>query len=137
MGNGPLLDGKEEIKVKQRAKRTKISEEEANTKEERPEDIKGHTARGADQLSAVQQNICDVNEAMRKKVDKTYNAGKRKLTEFYGSRDKIPPKVMKKLKEPRCLCCRIAFQSQVVHSNCRKLISLFIFGKTWDSIFAS
>jgi len=102
--NGPLLDGKEEIKVKQRAKRTKISEEEANTKEERPEDIKGHTARGADQLSAVQQNICDVNEAMRKKVDKTYNAGKRKLTEFYGSRDKIPPKVMKKLKKNPGAC---------------------------------
>jgi len=102
--NGPLLDGKEEIKVKQRAKRTKISEEEANVKEERPEDIKGHTARGADQLSAVQQNICDVDEAMRKKVDRTYNAGKRKLREFYGSREKIPPKVAKRLKKNHGAC---------------------------------
>jgi hypothetical protein len=99
--NGPLLDGKEELHVKQRAKRPRvqISEEEKNAKEERPEDIQGHTKRGADQLSAVEQNIEDVSTALEKNFIRTKNVHKKKLREKYGSRENIPPKVAKKLKK--------------------------------------
>lgn len=104
--NGPLLDGKEELHVKQRAKRPRlqISEEEKNAKEERPEDIQGHTKRGADQLSAVEQNIIDVSTALEKKVNRRYIAHKKKLKEKYGSREKIPLKVAKKLKKHTGAC---------------------------------
>jgi hypothetical protein len=104
--NGPLLDGKEELHVKQRAKRPRvqISEEEKNAKEERPEDIQGHTKRGADQLSAVEQNIEDVSTALKKKVNRTYVAHKKKLEEKYGSRENFPPKVAKKLRKHHGAC---------------------------------
>lgn len=104
--NGPLLDGKEELHVKQRAKRPRlqISEEEKNAKEERPEDIQGHTKRGADQLSAVEQNIIDVSTALEKKVNRRYIAHKKKLKEKYGSQEKIPSKVAKKLKKHNGAC---------------------------------
>lgn len=104
--NGPLLDGNEEIHAKKRAKytRQKMSEEEANEKEERPDDIKGHTKRSADTLSAVEQNIADVKEAMSHKVDKTYIANKKELKRKYGSNDDIPTKIAKKLKKNASAC---------------------------------
>ncbi|VEU34558.1 unnamed protein product [Pseudo-nitzschia multistriata] len=92
--NGPLVDGKE-VKVKQRAKRVRSTQPESDAEEERPEDIKGHTARGKNQLSAVKENIQNVERALVKKVDSTYRARSRSLTETYGGKDDSSGKIKK------------------------------------------
>jgi non-structural maintenance of chromosomes element 4 len=102
--NGPLQDGQEEFQVQQRASRTQRQRAEENVEEERPEDVEGHTARGADHLSAVQKNITDVATTLQKKVDRTFNKNKAKLKELYGSLEDIPDKVKKKLKKNPDVC---------------------------------
>mmetsp|Transcript_13451 Transcript_13451/g.28188 ORF Transcript_13451/g.28188 Transcript_13451/m.28188 type:complete len:348 (-) Transcript_13451:2575-3618(-) len=99
--NGPLVDGKEEVNVKQRAKRIRNTQPESDAEEERPEDIKGHTARGANQLSAVKENIENVKIALKRKVDSTYFARKKAMIETYGGEDKIPERIKKKIKRNR------------------------------------
>ena len=101
--NGPLVDGNEEVTVKQRAKRARHTQAESDAEEERPEDIKGHTARGADKLSAVQENILDVERTLRAKVDKAYKSNKRKLGIKYG-KSKIPEPIERKLKKHSSVC---------------------------------
>lgn len=104
--NGPLLHGKEEFVAKKRTKRTrhKMSEEEANAEEEKPEDVQGHTERGADQLSAVEQNIADVDSALKNKVDKSYLANKKKIKRKHGSDEDKITELTKKLKRHTDVC---------------------------------
>jgi non-structural maintenance of chromosomes element 4 len=102
--NGPLQDGQEEFLVKPRAAQTQRRRVEENVEEERPEDVDGHTARGADHLSAVQKNITDVAEALQKKVDRNFNRNKAKLKDLYGSSEDIPDKIRKKLKKNPDVC---------------------------------
>lgn len=102
--NGPLQDGQDEIQVKQRVARQPRQKVEEDAEEERPEDVKGHTARGADQLSAVQKNITAVAAALTKKVDRGYRKNKAKLVELYGSESDIPAKAKKKLKKNPGVC---------------------------------
>mmetsp|Transcript_7167 Transcript_7167/g.18006 ORF Transcript_7167/g.18006 Transcript_7167/m.18006 type:complete len:353 (+) Transcript_7167:226-1284(+) len=99
--NGPLLDGNEEVRVKQRAKRKPKTQPDSDNEEERPETVKGHTARDKNQLSAVQKNIEEVEKALKKKVEKNYSAVKRKLIQAYGSDDQIPKKLVRRLKKNR------------------------------------
>jgi len=101
--NGPLVDGNEEVTVTQRARRVRNTQTESDAEEERPEDVKGHTARGADQLSAVQQNIERVHMALQDKEDRTYIANKRKIEKVYG-RDSIPDRVKSRLKKNTGVC---------------------------------
>jgi hypothetical protein len=91
------MDGQEEIQVKQTAARRPRQREE-DVEEEKPEDIKGHTARGADNLSAVQKNIKDVADALQKSVDNKYRKLKNDLVTAYGNGESIPEKQTKKLK---------------------------------------
>ncbi|KAG7357597.1 Nse4 C-terminal-domain containing protein [Nitzschia inconspicua] len=102
--NGPLQNGQDEFQVKQRAARVPRERVEEEVKEERPENVEGHTARGADQLSAVQKNITDVAEALTRKVNKGYRKNKAKLIELYGSESEVPGKVRKKLKRNPGVC---------------------------------
>ena len=102
--NGPLVDGNEEVMVKQRAKRARYAQTESDDEEERPEDIKGHTARGGDQLSAVQENIEDVEQSLKEKVDRTYLSNKRKLGKNYGGPKSIPTRIKNKLKRNNGVC---------------------------------
>lgn len=102
--NGPLVDGTEEVTVKQRAKSMRNTQTESDAEEERPEDVKGHTARGANQLSAVQENIEDVMTALKSKVNRTYNARKRKLVKSYGHQDSIPSRIKKQMKKSNDVC---------------------------------
>eukprot|EP00536_Pseudo-nitzschia_multiseries_P015996 jgi/Psemu1/263325/estExt_Genewise1Plus.C_9970014 len=97
--NGPLLDGTEEVKVRQRAKRTRTVD--SDNEEEKPEAVDGHTKRGANQLSAVQKNMEEVEKALKKSVEKSYNATKRKLVKAYGSEDQIPKRIRVRLKKNR------------------------------------
>lgn len=99
------MDGNEEVTVKQRAKRVRYTQTESDAEEERPEDVKGHTARGADKLSAVQENIDDVRESLKAKVDKAYASNKRKLRKKYG--DSIPDPILKKLKRHTSQVCAV------------------------------
>lgn len=102
--NGPLLDGNDEVTVKQRAKRTRLTQAESDAEEERPDDVKGHTTRGADQLSAVQKNIEDVETTLSKKVYQTHKSNKRKIAESYGGVESIPGRVNSKLKKNKGGC---------------------------------
>lgn len=102
--NGPLVDGNEEVTVKQRAKRTRLTQAESDAEEERPDDVKGHTTRSADQLSAVQKNIEDVEKTLSKKVYQTYKSNKRKIAESYGGAEAIPGRVNSKLKKNKGCC---------------------------------
>lgn len=102
--NGPLVDGKEEVQVKQRAKRVRNTQPESDNEEEKPEDIKGHTARGVNQLSAVQKNIDDVKKALRKKVDRSYLARKKMMIDAYGGEENIPDRLKKKVKKNPDAC---------------------------------
>lgn len=102
--NGPLVDGNEEVTVKQRAKRTRLTQAESDAEEERPDDVKGHTERGADQLSAVQKNIEDVEASLSKTVDKAHKSNKRKVAEAYGDSKSMPDRVKSKLKKSRGAC---------------------------------
>jgi len=102
--NGPLMDGQEELQVRQRARPRRNRAEEENAEEERPEDVEGHTARGADQLSAVQQNIRDVADALTGTQRRSYNMIKRKLIEMYGGEENIPEKKKRRFKRHQEIC---------------------------------
>jgi len=102
--NGPLIDGNEEVQVKQRAKRIRNTQPESDAEEERPEDVKGHTARGADQLGAVQQNIEDVKLALDYQIDKNYSSQKRKIGRLYDGVKSIPDRVKAKLRRNLDVC---------------------------------
>jgi len=102
--NGPLVDGNEEVEVKQRRKQIRNTQPESDAEEERPEDIKGHTARGANRLSAVEENIQEVKKAIKSSVDRTYISRKRKIGEEYGGTDSIPKRVRAKLKRNVDVC---------------------------------
>lgn len=100
--SGPLKDGQEEIQVKQRAKPQRRRKEDDTAEEERPEDVKGHTERGVDHLSAHEKNVDVVLATLRKKSDYQYKTNKKRLQEKYGS--EIPPKATKKLKRGGGTC---------------------------------
>ena len=102
--NGPLVDGKEEAAVKQRAKRVRKTQTDSDAEEEQPEDVKGHTARGADKLSAVEKNIKDVNTALTQKVKRNYALKKQKLSKAYGDVESIPERVKKRMKKNTEVC---------------------------------
>jgi hypothetical protein len=93
------MDGQEEIQVRQRATTRRNRQEEEDVEEVRPEDVKGHTARGADNLSAVQKNIKEVAEALQESVDQNYYKLKRELARKYGGEGSVPEKLTKKLKQ--------------------------------------
>jgi hypothetical protein len=93
--NGPLTDGRT-LEVKQRAQRQKREEEDEDVEEERPEDVKGHTKKDADQLSAIEQSMKVLHKTLQKRVNTTYEENKRKLIDAYDGQ--IPPKLKKKLK---------------------------------------
>jgi non-structural maintenance of chromosomes element 4 len=99
--NGHLMDGRDksqEGKVRAvRQRRVKNDAEDAVM--EKPEDVKGHTDRNEDNLSAVQKNIQAVGDALNAKVDRRYRACKAQLAEAYGGHDNIPERVLKKLKK--------------------------------------
>ena len=102
--NGPLVDGTEEIRVKQRARRPRNTQPESDAEEERPDEIQGHTKRGADQLSAVQKNMHDMKAALKKKQGREYMAKKRKMEEFYGGSESVPKKALSRLKKHHDIC---------------------------------
>jgi hypothetical protein len=101
--NGPLQEGHEkDHPVKPRAVRQRRTANDADgAEEEKPEDIQGHTDRNEDNLSAVQQNIQAVADALVSKVDKGYRAKKVQLTELYRTKDGgvVPERALKKLKK--------------------------------------
>jgi len=92
---GPLTDGKT-LEVKQRAKRV-VVQEDSDAEEENPEDVKGHTDRNADQLSAIEKSMKDLQKTLRKRVNETYQENKRKLEDIHGA--EVPNKLKKKLKK--------------------------------------
>ncbi|CAJ1934459.1 unnamed protein product [Cylindrotheca closterium] len=94
--NGPLSDGKT-LQVKQRAKRAPV-QEDSEAEEENPEEVKGHTARDANQLSAIEQSMKDLHKTLRKRCNATFTENKRKLEEAHEGGE-IPPKLKKKLKK--------------------------------------
>ena len=102
--NGPLVDGNEEVQVRQRARRNPATKNDSDNEEERPEDVKGHTARGADQLSAVQTNIEDVMSSLKRKVQRTYASKRKNIAQKYGGKEKIPERVSKRMKKHNDVC---------------------------------
>ena len=98
--SGPLQDGREEIGLKQRAKRRVQVDDDAE--EERPEDVKGHTERGVDHLSAHDKNVDVVLKTLKRSIDKTYKNNKRVIEETFG--DDIPPKAEKRMKKSKDVC---------------------------------
>lgn len=98
--NGPLVDGNEE--AKQRARRD--SPVESDVEEERPIDIQGHTDRGGNRLSAVDDNIQNVHRTLIAKVKRTYKSNKRAIGEAYGGTDAIPKHVKRDLKRNKGVC---------------------------------
>eukprot|EP00526_Cylindrotheca_closterium_P018675 CAMPEP_0113620154 /NCGR_PEP_ID=MMETSP0017_2-20120614/10256_1 /TAXON_ID=2856 /ORGANISM="Cylindrotheca closterium" /LENGTH=371 /DNA_ID=CAMNT_0000529785 /DNA_START=138 /DNA_END=1253 /DNA_ORIENTATION=+ /assembly_acc=CAM_ASM_000147 len=94
--NGPLTDGKT-LQVKQRAKRAKL-QEESDAEEENPEEVKGHTERDADQLSAIEKSMKDMYKTLKKRGNETFVENKRKLEEAHEGKE-IPSKLKKKLKK--------------------------------------
>jgi hypothetical protein len=103
--NGPLMEGQDDCPAnRQRAvrqRRTKGADDDAE--EDKPEDIKGHTDRNEDNLSAVQQNIQAVADALVAKVDRGYRSRKAQLAELYGGAgqrsDAVPERALKRLKK--------------------------------------
>ena len=100
--SGPLRDGREEIQVKQRAKRQPRRADD-NVEEEKPEDVKGHTERGVDHLSAHEKNVDVVLKTLTKSFKNDYKQKKRLIVEKAGD-DKISSKATKKLKRGASLC---------------------------------
>jgi hypothetical protein len=95
--NGPLTDG-QPFHVRQRIQRKReLLEEDGEAKEERPEDVQGHTARSADGLSAGEANMKALSDKLHEKVDEQYKTCKRHLQEVY--KGDIPKPAMKKLKK--------------------------------------
>ncbi|KAL3934284.1 MAG: hypothetical protein SGBAC_009962 [Bacillariaceae sp.] len=95
--NGPLTDGKT-LLVKQRAKRVTL-QEDSEAEEENPEEVKGHTARNADQLSAIEESMKDMHKTLKKRGNDTYKENKRKLEEAHQGKQEVPTKLRKKLKK--------------------------------------
>lgn len=94
--NGPLQDG-QPVQVRQRMHRRQERVAEDNAREEKPEDVQGHTHKDADQLSAIEQSMMAMSKILKKKVDRKYRENKKRLSERYHG--KIPEPVKKKLKK--------------------------------------
>lgn len=92
--NGPLTDGKI-LEVKQRQKRVR-HQEDSEAEEENPEEVKGHTDRNADQLSAIEKSMKDLYKTLKKKANTVYAENKRTLEEVHG--EDLDSKLKKKLK---------------------------------------
>lgn len=92
--NGPLTNGQPPISRKGQVRRRHVTDDDA--KEERPEDVKGHTEKNEDKLSAIEKSMTDMAKMLKKKVDKNYLDGKRSLAEAHN--DDIPGPVLKKFK---------------------------------------
>ncbi|KAL3922940.1 MAG: hypothetical protein SGILL_001937 [Bacillariaceae sp.] len=102
--NGPLQDGQEEVQVKQRAARPRRKHVEEDAEEEKPEDVKGHTERGSDQLGAVQRNMDDVSKSLKRKVNRDFHKVRDQLKEEFGSKEEIPDKAKKRHKKHPQTC---------------------------------
>mmetsp|Transcript_4803 Transcript_4803/g.12203 ORF Transcript_4803/g.12203 Transcript_4803/m.12203 type:complete len:401 (+) Transcript_4803:119-1321(+) len=100
--SGPLRDGREEIQVKQRAKR-QTRRVDDDVEEEKPEDVKGHTERGVDHLSAHEKNVDVVLKTLSKSFTKEYKHKKQLIVEKTGE-DEISSKARKRLKKGATLC---------------------------------
>ena len=94
--NGSLSYIKE-IKVPSRASRVRIRDEE-DVEEEEPEEVREHTDRNADQLSAVQNSLKSMQKTLKQTVFRTYHHNKKKLQDLYEGGE-IPPRADKKLKK--------------------------------------
>jgi non-structural maintenance of chromosomes element 4 len=99
--SGPLQDGQEEIKVKQRAQR-QARQMEDDAEEEKPEDVKGHTERGVDHLSAHEKNVEVVLKTLTKSVDSMHKRNKAAVASQYG--DEVLEKASKKLRKGAAVC---------------------------------
>ncbi len=100
--NGPLVDGNEE--AKQRVRRARYNQVESDVEEERPIDVQGHTYRGGNRLSAVDDNIQNVHRTLIAKVKRKYKSNKRATGEAYGGTDAIPKHVKRDLKRNKGVC---------------------------------
>ena len=100
--SGPLRDGREEIQVKQRAKRQPRRPDD-DVEEEKPEDVKGHTERNVDHLSAHEKNVDVVLKTLKKSFNNDYRQKKRLIADKAG-KDDISSKATKKLKKGASLC---------------------------------
>ena len=94
--NGPLTD-ESELQVKQRRAHAPKQKDDEDAEEVKPEDINGNTKRDADQLTAGEKTMAQMNGRLKKKVDDFYRENKRKLQDKYG--EEIPAKLRKKLKK--------------------------------------
>lgn len=92
--NGPLMHG--QPPVQRRAAVRRRVEEDEEAEEQRPEDVKGHTERDDNKLSAIEKSMKDMSKVLQKKVNARHTDMKAKLQKVYG--DDVPKEVMKKAK---------------------------------------
>lgn len=104
--NGPLTDG-QPLRVRQRIQRRREEIVEEEAKEDRPENVKGHTKRDADQLSAIESSMVVLQKTLKRKVDEQYRHNKKILAEKYG--EDIPGPIKKKLKKHGVEICAIQY----------------------------
>jgi hypothetical protein len=100
--NGPLSDG-QPVRVRQRTQRKPLEVEEGEAKEERPEDVQGHTARSGDGLAAGEANMKVLERILHEKVADQYKTYKRHFSEVFNG--DIPKPVIKKLKKSGVEIC--------------------------------
>jgi hypothetical protein len=100
------MDG-QPLQVKQRAQRQRVVDSDEDAKEERPENVQGHTTKDADQLSAIEKSMKDLQHSLKKKVDKRYLDNKKRLQEAHDG--DIPGPLKKKLKKYGVEICAIQF----------------------------
>lgn len=96
--NGPLQ--KDAPPVQRKAPQRRRAQVEDVGKEERPEDVQGHTEKDDNKLSAIEKSMQDMAKELKHKVDNQYRENKRKLEEAYGKdKSAIPKDVQKKFKK--------------------------------------
>jgi hypothetical protein len=94
--NGPLVDGIE-LQVKQRAQRRKHTEEDEKAEEQKPEDCQNNAKKDADQLSAIEVSMKEMDKRLKNLVNTRYAENKRKLQDAHP--DGVPAPISKKLKK--------------------------------------